>query len=62
MKHFGPVTVIAEELESKLDLIRKRMRRQGPVAVLGQIGFVLLQKLLAHRSRRRIDEIIAEHA
>lgn len=61
VKHFGPVTVVAEERESKLDLIRKRMRRQGPVAVLGQIGFVVLQKLLAGRSRRRIDAIIAEH-
>ena len=37
------------------------MRRQGPVTVLGQIGFVLLQKLLARRSGRRIGEIIAEH-
>lgn len=61
VRHFGPLTVVAEERESKLDLIRKRMRRQGPVTVLGQVGFVLLQKLLARRSRRRIDEIVAEH-
>jgi folate-dependent phosphoribosylglycinamide formyltransferase PurN len=61
VQHFGPVTVVAEERESSLDLIRRRMRRQGPVAVLGQIGFILLQKLLANRSRQRIDEIVAEH-
>lgn len=61
-KHFGPVTIIAEERESKLALIRKRMRRQGLVTVLGQIGFVLFQKLLARRSGRRIQEIVAEHS
>jgi hypothetical protein len=61
VQHFGPVTVLAEERKSRFNLVRKRMRRQGPVTVLGQIGFVLLQKLLAPRARRRIDEIIAEH-
>jgi methionyl-tRNA formyltransferase len=60
-KHFGPVTIIAEERESKLALIRKRMRRQGLVTVLGQIGFVLFQKLLARRSSPRIAEIAAEY-
>lgn len=61
VKHFGPVTVVAEERESKLALIRKRMRRQGMVTVLGQIGFVLVQRLLATRSRKRIGEIITEY-
>lgn len=61
VRHFGPVTIIAEERESKLDLIRKRVRRQGVMAVLGQIGFVLFQKLLARRSARRIDAIVSEH-
>jgi len=60
-QYFGPVTIVAEERESKLDLIRKRMRRQGLVTVLGQIGFVLLQTIVAPSSRQRIDEIIAEH-
>jgi hypothetical protein len=60
VERFGPVTVIAEERQGKLDLIRKRMRRLGPITVLGQIGFVLLQSLVSKRSRRRIDEIIAE--
>lgn len=61
VKHFGPVAIVAEERESKLALIRRRMRRQGVVTVLGQIGFVLFQRLLASRSRRRIGEIIAEY-
>lgn len=61
VKQFGPVTIVAEERESKLDLIRKRMRRQGVITVLGQVGFVLLQKLLARRSEPRIGEIIAEY-
>jgi folate-dependent phosphoribosylglycinamide formyltransferase PurN len=60
VQRFGPVTILAEEREAKLDLIRKRMRRQGPVAVTGQIGFVLFQKLLGRRSQSRIDEIIAQ--
>jgi len=61
MERFGPVTIVAEEREGKLALIRKRMRRQGPVAVLGQIGFVLFQKLLGSRAQPRIAEIIAQY-
>ena len=56
---FGPVTVLTEDAQSKSLLIRKRMRRLGVVAVIGQIGFVLLQKLIARRSGRRIAQIIA---
>src|SRR4029079_6126876 len=61
MERFGPVTIVAEEREGKLALIRKRMRRQGPVAVLGQIGFVLFQKLLGSRAQPRIAKIIAQY-
>jgi hypothetical protein len=31
VKRFGPVTIIAEERESKRELIRRRMRRQGAI-------------------------------
>lgn len=55
------MTIVAEERESKLTLIRRRMRRQGVVTILGQIGFVLFQRLLAPGSRKRIGEIIAEY-
>src|SRR5262245_33903247 len=61
VKHFGPVTVIAEERESKLALIRRRMLRQGPITVIGQIGFVLFQTHLARRSGPRVNAIVAEH-
>lgn len=60
-RHFGPVTILAEERESRLALIRRRIRRQGMVTVLGQIGFVLFQKLPARRARPRVKEIIAAH-
>jgi folate-dependent phosphoribosylglycinamide formyltransferase PurN len=61
VRRFGPVTIIAEERESKATLIRNRMRRQGVITVLGQIGFVLFQKLLARRAIPRIAELVAEH-
>jgi methionyl-tRNA formyltransferase len=53
----GPVIVLAEQAESKSLLLRRRMKRQGVVTVAGQVGFVLLQKLLARKSRARIAEI-----
>jgi hypothetical protein len=59
VERFGPVTVIAEERQGKLDLIMKRMKRLGPITVLGQIGFVLLQSLIGKRSNGRINQIIA---
>jgi hypothetical protein len=58
VERFGPMTVIAEQRQGKLDLIRKRMKRLGPITVLGQIGFVLLQSLIGKRSQRRIKEIV----
>ena len=61
VKRFGPVTIIAEERESKLSLVYKRMRRQGAITVLGQIGFVLFQSFLAKRSGERVREIVAEY-
>ena len=60
MARFGPVHVIAEEREGRAELIRKRMKRQGVFKVLGQIGFVLLQKLVERRCQPRIAEIIEE--
>ena len=60
VERFGPVHVIAEEREPRLQLIRKRMKRQGVLPVLGQAGFSLLEKLMARRSRRRIAEIVRD--
>jgi hypothetical protein len=56
---FGPITILTEERESRAKLIHRRMKRQGLVAVLGQVGFLLLQRLLARRDRTRLAEIVA---
>jgi methionyl-tRNA formyltransferase len=58
---FGPVTILAEDPQSRRELIKQRMRRQGIITVAGQIGFVLLRKLLDRFGGRRVNEIIAEH-
>jgi methionyl-tRNA formyltransferase len=55
------VTVLTEERQSRGELIRKRIRRQGIIPVLGQIAFVMFQKLIEDRAKPRIDEIVREH-
>ena len=62
VERFGPVSVLAEERHGKLALIRRRMRRQGVLTVLGQIGFVMLQKLIDRRQAPRIAEIVKDLA
>lgn len=59
-ERFGPIHVIAEERQGRLELIRKRMRRQGIVTVAGQVGFVLLQRLIDRRQKARIADIVRE--
>jgi folate-dependent phosphoribosylglycinamide formyltransferase PurN len=59
VERFGPVTILAEEREPKRDLIRRRMRQQGVMTVIGQIGFVLLQKFIEKRAQGRIAEIVS---
>ena len=61
VEHFGPVTVLTEERQSRSELIRRRMRRQGVVAVLGQVAFVMSQKIIERRAKPRIAEIIGGH-
>ncbi len=60
VERFGPVDVLAEEREPPLELVRKRARRVGILTVAGQIGFVLLHRLMAPTRRRRVAEIIRE--
>lgn len=60
VERFGPVAVLAEGRMGRFDLVRKRLRRQGALIVLGQIGFVFLQKLMDRRQKGRIAEIIEE--
>lgn len=60
MARFGPISVLTEEGQSKGTLIRQRLKRQGPVRVIGQIGFTLLQSALGRWSGKRIRQVIEE--
>ena len=62
VEKFGPVHVLAEERQARWALIRNRIKRQGLLTVCGQIGFVVLQKFMEPRQRRRIETIITEMA
>lgn len=54
------VHVLAEQRVSRRALILKRMRKRGIVTVLGQIGFVLLQKVIDRRQRGRYAELVSQ--
>jgi folate-dependent phosphoribosylglycinamide formyltransferase PurN len=58
VERFGPVHVISEERQGKFELIARRMKRQGLITVLGQVGFVLLQRLVDRRQKARVRQII----
>lgn len=60
VERFGKVTVIAEDRMSHMELIARRMKRHGIMTVAGQIGFVLLRKLIDRRQRPRVAGIIRE--
>jgi hypothetical protein len=61
VERFGPVTVLKDDKEPRWELARRRLKRHGPFTLAGQIGFVLLQRIIAKRSRGRFAEIIAEY-
>lgn len=57
------VRVVLETPPSTRQLLRSRIKRLGLADVIGQVLFqVLVAKPLAWSSRRRSDEILAEHA
>jgi hypothetical protein len=60
-RHFGPISVLKEEPEPKLSILRRRARLIGWTEALGQAAFGLLQKLVARRSAARLTTIWAEH-
>jgi hypothetical protein len=64
VRRFGAknIHVLAEDRVSRGELIARRMRKRGVVTVLGQIAFVMLQKLIDRRQRPRVAEITAEMA
>lgn len=60
-ERFGPISVLTEDKEQRSVQIRRRIKRQGLLTVAGQIGFLLLSRLIAKGSRTRIREIIEEY-
>lgn len=48
---------IVEEDRPRLERLRERIRRRGPVVAFGQVGFRALYALRARRRRERIDAI-----
>lgn len=58
---FASIAVILEEPVSSAALARRRIKRLGTARVVGQIAFVLLvQRLLALMSKRRVAAITAD--
>jgi len=58
---FGPVSVLREEPEPKLAILRRRARLIGWPEALGQAAFGLVQKLIARRSAARLAAIREAH-
>jgi folate-dependent phosphoribosylglycinamide formyltransferase PurN len=57
-ERFGPVTIIEEEKEPTLHLVRRRIRLLGIFSTLGQVAFAPILKLLHKRSVERKRNII----
>ncbi|MCA9240039.1 MAG: hypothetical protein KDA37_07565, partial [Planctomycetales bacterium] len=62
-QRFGEVAVVQEERVSRLKLLRGRLRRQGILAVLGQVLFIMLvQPWLRWRASGRVTSLVREHS
>jgi hypothetical protein len=59
--HFGPISVLAEAPERKLEIVRRRARLVGWQQALGQAAFGLVQKAIAWRSASRLAAICNRH-
>jgi methionyl-tRNA formyltransferase len=59
--HFGSITVLQENPESKLEILRRRARLIGWREAVGQAAFGVLQKLIARRSAARLKAIWSQH-
>src|SRR6185436_9942675 len=60
-EQFGSISVLKEDPESKLAIVRRRARLIGWRQALGQAAFGLLQKCVARRSAGRLAAIWGEH-
>jgi Formyl transferase len=61
-EHFGSISVLKEDPESKFAIVRRRARLIGWRQALGQAAFGLLQKCVARRSAGRLAAIWREHS
>ena len=61
LDRFGAVSVLQEEPEPKLAIVRRRARLIGWPEALGQAAFGMLQKLITRRSAARLAAIWEEH-
>jgi folate-dependent phosphoribosylglycinamide formyltransferase PurN len=60
VKQLGPLTVIEEQPERKVDIIKRRAKRLGWLTAFGQTGFGVLQLALSPLQRRRLVTIWRE--
>jgi len=56
----GPLTVLAEEPESKVEVIRRRIRLLGPFEAFGQVALGLALRLDRRRAAR-LERVLREH-
>ena len=57
----GPLTVIAEEPESRSAVIRRRIRLLGPITAAGQVALAFALRLDPRR-RQRLARVLSAHA
>ena len=57
--HYGPITIIREQAEPKGLFLKRRMKRLGPITVVGQVAFSFLSKIINQRSEQQRQDIIA---
>ncbi|MGE3304751.1 MAG: formyl transferase [Rhizobiaceae bacterium] len=62
IERFGPIPVVLEEGEPKSALIRRRIRRQGYVSAVGQLGTMFLIRLQKKLFARRVERVVRENA
>ncbi len=61
IERFGAVTVLREAPVPLSQLFRNRLSKLGVVTVAGQVGFGVLQRLLAKFSERRRHDIVGRY-
>jgi Formyl transferase len=58
---FPDIKIIVEQPVERSTMLRGRIRRLGPLHVLGQMAFMAFARALHFGSRRRIAEILEQH-